>query len=163
MKILAIDPGYDRMGVAVLEKRDGKEILLFSECVVTERNSSFGDRIGGLAENLKRTIVEWKPDYCAFEKLFFSKNQKTAMQVAEARGTLMEVAHSQGIEVLEFAPSEVKLAVTSYGSASKAQVADMVKRLIKLSHLPRYDDEYDAIAIGLTAFASLKSYPQNKF
>lgn len=157
MRIIAIDPGFDRMGVAVLEKKDGKEILLFSECVITERNSPFSDRIGGLTTNLKNTILEWKPDYCAFEKLFFSKNQKTAMKVAEARGALMEVAHSLGVKILEFAPTEVKLAVTSSGAASKGQVADMVKRLIKLSHTPKYDDEYDAIAIGLTAFASLRN------
>ena len=156
MRIIAVDPGYDRMGVAVLEKENGKEKLLFSSCFVTEKSDSFGDRLGGLADNFKELIIEWKPDYCALEKLFFNKNQKTAMKVAETRGALMQVAYSQSLEVAEFAPTEVKLAVTSSGAASKAQVADMVKRLVTLDHLPKYDDEYDAIAVGITALASLK-------
>ena len=156
MRIIAVDPGYDRMGVAVLEKENGKEKLLFSSCFVTEKSDSFGDRLGGLADNFKELIIEWKPDYCALEKLFFNKNQKTAMKVAETRDALMQVAYSQSLEVVEFAPTEVKLAVTSSGAASKAQVADMVKRLVTLDHLPKYDDEYDAIAVGITALASLK-------
>ena len=156
MRIIAVDPGYDRMGVAVLDKENGKEKLLFSSCFVTEKSDSFGDRLGGLADNFKELIIEWKPDYCALEKLFFNKNQKTAMKVAETRGALMQVAYSQSLEVAEFAPTEVKLAVTSSGAASKAQVADMVKRLVTLDHLPKYDDEYDAIAVGITALASLK-------
>lgn len=151
-----MDPGYDRMGVAVLEKENGKEKLLFSSCLVTEKSDSFGNRLGGLTDNFKELITEWKPDYCVLEKLFFNKNQKTAMQVAEVRGALMQVAYSQSLEVVEFAPTEVKLAVTSSGAASKAQVADMVKRLVTLDHLPKYDDEYDAIALGITALVSLK-------
>ena len=157
MRVIAIDPGYDRIGVAVLEKNEGKESLIFSDCITTPKGVSFHDRLSILTTSFKELCDKWVPEECAIEKLFFNTNQKTAMQVSEARGALIEAAHSSGLDVSEYTPMEIKVAVAGYGGASKAQVADMVKRLIKINHLPKYDDEFDAIACGLTHFATLKT------
>ena len=155
-RVIAIDPGYERMGVAILEKTTRGEILLYSDCIITSRTLSFPDRLGHISEALRSLIALWQPEVCATEKLYFSNNQKTAMRVAEVRGVIIEVARSCGLAIAEYNPHEVKVAVTGYGQAGKAQVATMVRRLVVIHQPPRYDDEYDAIAIGLTHLASKK-------
>ena len=155
MRVLAVDPGYERLGLAVIEKETGgKETLLFSECFKTSAKLAHAGRLHLIGEELGRLILEYTPEAVAIETLFFSNNQKTAMQVSEARGTLLYVAASAGIPVSEFSPADIKIAVTSYGKSDKAQVTEMVKRLIHIEKPIQYDDEYDAIAIGLTFFAT---------
>ena len=90
----------------------------------------------------------------AIETLFFKNNQKTAMRVSEARGVMLYVASVLGLEVKEFSPMAIKIAVTGYGNSDKGQVVFMVQKLIKTNKEIKYDDEYDAIAVGLTYFAS---------
>jgi len=154
MRVIAIDPGYERIGVAVLEKNNSKEELLYSTCITTPRELEFNDRLNILTSSFKDIATEWKPESCALEKLFFYNNQKTAMRVAEARGSLIEAANSLGLEIFEYTPMEIKVAVTGHGGATKAQVADMVKKIVIMNHLPRYDDEFDAIACGITCLAT---------
>lgn len=156
MRVIAIDPGFDRIGLAVLEKQNGKEILLYSNCFQTNRKDEFAKRLSDLASNFEEIAAQFKPDVLAIEKLFFNTNQKTAMKVSEARGALIDRANTLGLKIAEYTPLEIKMAVTSYGAASKAQVADMVKRLLKIEHLPKFDDEFDAIACGLTHLAQSK-------
>ena len=152
---MAIDPGYDRMGLAVLERVNGKDTLLYSGCFITVRGDSLPDRLVALGSELKRIIKEYHPSLLATETLFFTKNQKTAMSVAEARGTVLYLAREAGLSVHEFTPLAVKIAVTGYGRSDKGQVTAMTKRLITISKEIKYDDEYDAIAIGITCLASL--------
>ncbi len=166
MKIIAIDPGYDRCGIAVLEKKDGKETLLESTCVVTDRKKTFEKRLLHISSELNSYINTHKPDLCVFENLFFTTNQKTAMRVAEARGALLLTAIKSDVQIHEFTPKQIKIAVTGDGSATKQQVMLMLPRIIKIDKNIKYDDEYDAIAVALTASASLSSilnennYPQ---
>ncbi len=156
MKILAIDPGYDRLGIAVLEKQNGKEIALFSACVVTDKKQTASERLAYIGGEIKKAIVVWKPEALATETLFLFSNQKTAFRVAEARGVILYEAARAGLPVFEYTPLQIKIAVTGYGRSDKAQVTDMVKKLVALSHKKRFDDEYDAIAIGLTFLATEK-------
>lgn len=153
MRVLGIDPGYDRLGVAIMEKIDGKETVLFSACLQSDRKASLPERVGDLGMQLKRVFVEHKPELVAIEKLFFNKNITTALAVAEVRGMSIYLAREHGCPVVEFGPQEIKVAATGYGKSDKKAVLDMLKRLVKDLPIKALDDEYDAIAIALTAIA----------
>ena len=154
MKLLSIDPGYERLGVAIIEKLPKqKEVLLFSECFKTSAKIPHHERLTLIGTHIKEIIHTYKPEVLATEKLFFSSNQKTAMLVAEARGVILFAASSEGLQIFEYAPVEIKVAVTGYGKSEKRQIIEMVKRLICVTKNTNSDDEYDAIAIGLTYFA----------
>ena len=153
MKVLAIDPGYDRMGVAVLEKQNGKEVLLYSSCIETDKKMELDDRLCTLGARFRELLIEHKPDLVGIETLFFNKNVKTAIGVAQARGIIMFLARETGATVYEFGPQEIKIAITGYGKSDKYAVIDMVKRLVQNAPDTALDDEYDAIAIGVTTLA----------
>ncbi len=156
MIILGIDPGYERLGVAILEKKESKEKLLFSSCIKTQAKTPFSERLFILGKELEKIFKKWKPDVTAIEKLFFTTNQKTAMRVSEARGLVIYLAMLYKTEVREFTPLEIKTAVVGYGKAEKQQVAHMVKTILKIDNSKRYDDETDAIACALTCSATLR-------
>ena len=155
MRVLAVDPGYDRLGVAVLEphKSEAKEVLLYSGCIVTDRKDNIGKRLGVIGQEFKNLLKKYQPDSVAVENLFFNKNQKTAVVVAEARGVVVYLAETAGCDLYEFGPQEIKVAVTGYGKSDKKQVIEMVKRLVPDAPDDALDDEYDAIAVGITAIA----------
>ncbi len=160
-RLLAIDPGYEKMGVAVLEIRRGepsKEVLLFSECFKTSKESAADERLCALGKEIERVIKKFKPESLAIEKLFFAGNQKTAMLVSEARGVIIYEAARAGLSVFEYTPLQVKVAVTGYGRSDKEQVKFMVEKLISVGKKIKEDDEYDAIALGLTYFAREKHF-----
>ena len=142
------------MGVAVLEKKTGKEVLVFSECFKTSAKISHDKRLKLIGQEIEKLIEKYQPEAMAIETLFFTNNQKTAMHVSEARGVMLYVAAVAGLKVCEFSPGEIKIAVTGYGASDKDQVTSMVQRLIQIKTEIKYDDEYDAIAVGLTYFAT---------
>ena len=167
MRIIAIDPGYDRLGVAVLEKKEGgKESLLFSECFVTDRRQNFSQRLVAIARRLREIIELYSPTELAIETLFVTKNQKTAMRVSEARGAIICQAADRGMGIFEFSPPEIKLACVGDGRADKKSVIFMIEKILgQKSGKIKQDDEYDAIAVGLTYFATVahrekRRYPQ---
>lgn len=153
MRVLAVDPGYDRLGVAVMEKINGKEHLIHSECILTDKKDTLPERIGELGSALEVLIKKHKPDQVAIETLFFNKNLKTAVAVAEARGVVIYLARKYKAEVQEFGPQEIKVAVTGYGKSDKRAVMDMLMRLVPNLPTTALDDEYDAIAVAVTALA----------
>jgi crossover junction endodeoxyribonuclease RuvC len=155
MKILAIDPGYERVGVAILEKVSGqKEVLLFSECIQTDKKLEHSERLFRIKTELEKIIKKYKPEYLAIENLFFSKNQKTALLVSEARGAILVTAKSHGLEVSEFTPNSIKVAVTGYGKSDKKTIINFLPKLIQINKKIKHDDEFDAIATGITFFAT---------
>jgi len=155
MKILSIDPGYERLGIAILEKNGGeKETLLYSDCFKTSSKNTFEKRLVQIGQEVKRLIEEYEPVALAIENLFFENNQKTAMHVAETRGVLMYEAVSHGLTLHEFTPLQIKAAVTGSGRADKRAVISMIERLVVIDKEIKHDDEYDAIACGLTFFAT---------
>ncbi len=154
MRIIAIDPGYERMGVAILEKNSGKEELLFSECFKTSAKIPHSERLNLIGEEIISIVKKFKPEALAIETLFFSTNRKTAMAVSEARGVMLFVAANNGLSIKEFQPNQIKVAVAGHGSADKTAMIKMVQKLITIPKKIQYDDEYDAIAVGLTYFAT---------
>ena len=162
MRILAVDPGYERLGIAVLEKLSGqKEKLLYSACIQTPKILPHAERLLKISEEVRKVIGEYEPSACAIETLFLAVNQKTAMPVAEARVAVLVEAARAGLTVHEYTPLQIKIAVTGYGKSDKKQVMEMVKKLIALPPAKRLDDEYDAIAVGLTCLACERTGTRN--
>lgn len=155
MKIISIDPGYERLGVAVIEKNlREKERLLYSDCFKTSPKLSHAKRLALIGGEVGRVIDEYDAEGMSIETLFFSTNTKTAMGVAEARGVIVYEAAKRGLPVYEYGPGQIKAAVTGHGKSDKKQVMSMVPRLIRIEKDIKHDDEYDAIAVGLTCFAT---------
>jgi len=150
MIILGIDPGYGRLGYAVLEKTLNSERLLDYSCVITEPSQKHEERIKKIAKHIEKVIKKLKPNILAIEKLYFTKNQKTALAVAEIKGIMIYLALKNNLKVTEYTPLQIKTATCGYGKASKEQMKKMVNLLIKLDKQPKYDDTIDAIALCLT-------------
>lgn len=153
MRILAIDPGYDRLGIAIVEGNPSRPTLVWSDCVIPDKGSR-ENRLAHVWEAVTKAIKEYAPNVIAIETLFFSINKKTAIGVAEARGAILAAAGMSKLPVIECSPQQIKLAVTGHGGAGKAAVANMVTKLLILTKKKRLDDEIDAIAIGITALAT---------
>lgn len=166
MKIIAIDPGYDRIGVAVIEKSEAtnhKEVLLFSRCIVTDRKQNINERIFYAGQEIERYIDQYQPEILAIENVYFTNNQKTVIHVSEAKGVFMYIALTKGLRVCEYTPLQIKVAITGDGAAKKEQVSYMVPKLIQVNMEQKtkdaggsstgLDDEVDAIAIALTCSA----------
>jgi len=158
MKILGIDPGFERLGIAVLEKNAGetKEKVLFSICFKTSAKLEFSERLYLIGKEVKKVIKKYKPEILSIETLFLTTNQKTVMRVAETRGVVIYEAVQAGLKIFEASPPQIKMATTSYGKADKEQVMKMVKMLVDIDNSKKSDDELDAIAVALTAFAHLR-------
>lgn len=151
LRILGIDPGYDRLGIAVIEKpTKGKETVLYSSCLQTSSKEDIYSRFKKVGMEVDRVFNEYKPDVLAIENLFITKNQKTAMRVSEIRGIIMHEAIKRDIPIFEYTPMEIKVAVTGDGSSDKSRIIKMVDLLVAMTKKKRVDDEYDAIAVALT-------------
>jgi len=175
MKILAIDPGYGRCGWAILAKgekelritnyklRNGKnkkssksevrnsEIeLVACDLIETDKRKNLPERLVEIYDAIEYLIEKYKPRQLAIESLFWFKNQKTAMAVAQVRGVIIVAAKNKGLEVSEYTPLQVKQAVVGYGKATKNQVQKMIKLHLSGQCVSKQDDTADAIAVGLT-------------
>lgn len=150
MRILGIDPGYQRTGYAVLEaSRDRKPVLAESGVFETSADDPFHVRLVQTRDALREVIERLEPTELSLEQLFWSKNVKTAIAVAQARGVLMLTASEMGLEIAEYSPTALKLGLTGSGNADKGQMKYMVEHMLTLPQAKRLDDEYDAIALAL--------------
>jgi len=153
LRVISVDPGYDRLGIAVIERKPGeKEKVLFSDCIQTSKEDSFITRLTQVVCAFKETINNYSPQFFAIETLFFSSNQKTAMRVAEVRGALLFCAKDCGLGIFEINPLQIKQSITGDGKSDKAQMIKMIQLITGLQKKAK-DDEYDAIATGLAFFA----------
>ncbi len=151
MKILGIDPGYDRLGLAIVEKHNkGKETVIYSTCLQTSSKDPMSKRLVEIGQEVARVIEEYGPEVLAIETLFITKNQKTAMRVAEARGIVMYEAFKKHLPAFEYSPMHIKSAITGDGSSDKDRMIKMLHMLVKIPNKKSLDDEYDAIAVALT-------------
>ena len=153
--VLGIDPGFDRIGVAILEKDE----VLFSTCIETDRKLPHSERLLDIGEGVRDVIKKWHPASLAIENLFFNQNTTNALKVSEARGVIMYEAARAGLDVYEYSPQAIKIAVTGYGKADKKQVENMLKRLVEIpkDKARKLDDELDAIALCITHLASRRA------
>lgn len=156
MKILGIDPGYERLGIAVLEKqksetRNQKKMkLVFSETFKTSIKDSHPKRLFQIQKEIERVIKKYKPEKLGIETLFFNKNVKTAIKVAESRGIILALAEKNSLEILELSPQQIKIAVTGYGGADKTSMIKMIPLLVEIKNTKiKLDDEFDAIGVGI--------------
>ena len=151
MRILGIDPGIGICGFGLIEYKSGvKTKALDFGAVTTKVDAPMPSRLLELYESLREVFSQTKPEVVAVEKLFFAKNITTGIAVAEARGVVLLVAEQQGLPVYEYTPNEIKKTLTGYGSASKAQMQEMVKMELGLEKKPKPDDAADALAAAIT-------------
>lgn len=159
MRILGIDPGVGRLGWGVIEEAKtgtGWRAVAYG-CIETEKNTPLPKRIQDVYDNLVVIIQKHAPNVLSVEELFFSKNVTTAFMVGQARGVVLLVASQNNLEVVEYNPGTVKLAVTGYGRADKRQITQMVKTIFKLPKETLMDDTADALAVALAHAFSRKS------
>lgn len=149
MKILGIDPGYAIVGYGVVDYRNSAFTTLDYGAVLTPAGMAFPDRLVLISDGLSEVFDRHKPEAMAVEKLYFTNNKTTGIDVAQARGVILLEAAKRGVAVYEYTPMQVKQAVVGYGKAVKSQVMDMTKRLLKLSEVPKPDDTADALAIAI--------------
>lgn len=154
-RVLAVDPGYDRLGLAVVEGDPSKPVCVWSDVILPPKGLREA-RLAVVFTAIQDAITEYSPTVLAIESLFFTKNQTTGIGVAEARGAVLSAAGLAGLTVMEFSPQQVKLAVTGYGNADKKAITSMVPKLIFLTDKKRLDDEFDAIALGIAALSTLR-------
>ena len=156
MKVFSIDPGYGRIGFAILEKGNRTTpTVIHSECLETDKTLLFENRLMKIGERIRELIHEHKPNCVVLERLFFSKNKKTALQTAEVRGVCIHESKLMSLDIFEYTPNQVKSAITGSGSADKKQIMRMVPMLADMEQKENTkDDEFDAIAIGITHIAT---------
>jgi crossover junction endodeoxyribonuclease RuvC len=147
MKIIGLDPGTATVGFAICEKQRGRLTALDYGVITTPKGLAAEKRLLMIAEDLDQILTEHQPELAIVEKLFFAKNQTTAMAVSQARGVLLLVLARHGVSVRELSPPQVKQAVTGSGNAKKPQVQRMVAKLYGLAEIPKPDDAADALAL----------------
>ncbi len=149
MKILGIDPGMAIVGYGLIDYTDNKISLLASGSIQTDKTLPDSKRLFEIFKDLSFVVDKYKPDCASVENLFFFKNQKTVIPVAEARGVILTVLEKFSIPAYSYTPMEVKQVLTGYGRAEKKEVEQMVKVLLNTDSLPKLDDTVDAIAIAI--------------
>lgn len=147
--VLGIDPGYAIVGYGVIDFKNNTYSPIFYGAITTNSSTLFSKRLEIIYNSVEQIIIKAKPDAMAIEKLYFQTNQKTAIDVAQARGVILLAAQKHNIPIFEYTPLQVKTTVTGYGKAKKQQVMDMTKRLLKLKDVPKPDDTADALAIAI--------------
>ncbi|HCR74354.1 MAG TPA: crossover junction endodeoxyribonuclease RuvC [Ruminococcus sp.] len=149
MRIIGIDPGYAIVGFGVLDYDGYKFKPIEYGAVTTEAGMNFPQRLKCIYEDINFILDRFRPDFMAIETLFFTTNQKTAINVAQARGIVVLAAALRNMPVFEYTPLQVKQAVVGYGKAQKNQVMDMTRRILGLAEIPKPDDAADALAIAI--------------
>ena len=149
MRILGIDPGYGITGFGLIEADRGNCQLIRCGAITTPAGMDFSARLEIIYEDMRQLLELSKPDAVAMEELFFGQNVTTGIGVAQSRGVMLLAIRQAGLEVTSYKPMQVKQAVVGYGNATKHQVQDMTKRLLRLKEMPKPDDAADAIAIAL--------------
>lgn len=149
MLILGIDPGYAIVGYGILEYQNNRFRTVDYGAITTAAGTPFPQRLEQIYRELEILLVKYHPDAMAVERLYFQNNQKTAIDVAQARGIVLLAAQLAGVEVFEYTPLQVKQSVVGYGQAVKKQVQEMTRVLLHLESVPKPDDTADALAIAI--------------
>ncbi len=148
MRILGIDPGSSITGYGIVEIREGKVHHLDNGGIIPRAKLHYSKRLDHIFTNLTEIIADHKPDAVAIENIFFAKNAKSALVLGQARGVALLAAVRAGLEIFEYAPTEVKQAVVGNGRATKHQVQSMVKAILNLKEIAM-EDASDALAIAI--------------
>ena len=161
VRVIGIDPGFAIVGWGILDFDGYRFTPVEYGAIITKPDVSFENRLEVIWDELSIILKKHRPSSMGIEKLFFTTNQKTAIDVSQARGIIVLCAKKHGVDVREYTPLQVKQAVTGYGKAEKQQVMQMVKTMLKLEKLPKPDDTADAIAIAICHAHSAGNERQN--
>lgn len=157
MVILGIDPGFAIVGFGVIRSEAGSQSLLSCGAITTEAGERLPARLLQIENDMAQLLDTFQPDAMAIEELFFTNNITTGIGVAQARGVILCAAERAGVPIYEYSPSQVKMAMTGYGKATKKQMMDMTKRLLGLKTVIKPDDAADAVAMALCHARSFAS------
>ncbi len=149
MRILGVDPGTGILGFGVIEAGKGKAQLVDAGVIRTPVHEDDAIRLQTIYEELTDIITQTKPAAMSVEKLFFARNVTTAITVAQARGVVLLCGRQAGLEIYEYTPLQIKMALTGYGRADKKQIQEMVRVILQLTEAPKPDDCADALAAAL--------------
>lgn len=149
MRILGIDPGIQITGYCLLNYENDQFEVITSGSVQTDKNKKEADRLFEINKDINELAKTLKPDVASIEKLFFFKNQKTIIPVAQARGVILSALAQNNISIFEYTPIQVKLTLTGHGRATKDEVKTMVEKFVTISQNTKLDDTIDAIAIAI--------------
>ena len=149
MKVLGIDPGYAIIGYGIIDTTKDNKVIDYG-VITTPKEDSISIRLKNIESTLISLFNLYKPDAVAIEELFYFKNQKTIIPVAEARGVILLTAQKYCENIFEYTPMQIKQALTGQGRAEKKQVQFMVKSILGLKEIPKPDDAADALAVALT-------------
>ena len=157
MAVIGIDPGTALTGYGIVEENSNGDLIALGFGVIeTSKNTASHSRLLTIYTELEDVLSLYRPESSAVERLFFQKNTKTALAVGQARGVILLSLAKAGIEISEYNPVEIKQAITGYGQASKKQMQEMVKILLRLDSIPQPDDAADALAIAICHIHSRK-------
>lgn len=150
MRILGIDPGYAIVGWGVLDYDNVRFSVVKYGDIATSSKTPFEKRLCEIYDDMCVVLDKFHPDCMSIEKLFFNTNITTGIDVAQARGVIMLAAVQRNVQIYEYTPLQVKVAVTGYGAAEKHQVQEMTKNILRLKDIPKPDDTADALALAIT-------------
>ena len=149
MRILGIDPGYAIVGYGVLDYDHNRFTVVNYGAITTDAGTPFEQRLTEIYDDMNSLLDMFRPDHISIERLYFTNNKTTGIDVAQARGVIMLAAAQHGVEIHEYTPLQVKQAVVGYGRAEKHQVQEMVKNILRLKECPKPDDTADAVALAI--------------
>lgn len=150
MRVIGIDPGTAIVGYSIIDYEKGKYTILDYGCIYTDKEDDMPLRLEKIYDKLEMLIKLWKPTDMAIENLFFFKNQKTIIEVGQARGVITLVGQKNCLNLYSYTPLQVKMGIAGYGRADKKQIQEMVKVILNLKEIPKPDDAADALAIAIT-------------
>jgi len=149
MRVLGVDPGSEITGYGVVETDGQRHVLIECAGIRAPGKSTFAQRLFAISQRLDEVIQRLKPDSCAVEETFYAVNVKSALKLGHVRGVALLSGARAGLEVFEYSPLEIKLALTGYGRAEKKQVQEMVRIILKLRQRPQPLDASDALAVAI--------------
>jgi len=160
LRVLGIDPGFDRTGFGVVDHQGSGVKWVAHGCIQTRAHDDFSARLQAMRDELQAVVKKFKPDCVAMEQLFFQTNAKTAIKVGMARGVMLITLADLGVPEVDVTPSQVKQGITGYGAADKKQIQAMVQRILALEDIPQPDDAADALAIAIVGGTLFKHHSQ---
>ena len=166
MRVLGIDPGFDRTGFGIIEKTGATLAWVYHGCLQTNKGVDFPFRLRQVRDAVCKTLDHFKPEIVVIEQLFFQNNAKSAIKVGMARGVIVLAVADAGIPLIELTPNQIKQSMTGWGGAEKKQVQEMVRRTLNLKEVPKPDDAADALAMAIVgasaAPALLRKHPSGR-
>ena len=149
MVIFGIDPGYAIVGCGVVRYERNNFSLMGYGAVTTDKDMPFNQRLKKIYDDITELLQRFKPDAVSIERLYFNTNQKTAIDVAQARGVIVLAVQQTGVPIFEYTPLQVKQSIVGYGRAEKQQVQEMTRMFLHLDKIPKPDDAADALALAI--------------